>query len=128
MDPLQRLFFDPKMHAKLTTVAQDLIRSGLCYANRCYIVIKRTTVSSCPSAPSVIHLSIKRRDNQPIRSWKDLQSIKNSMTDQEYEAVEVFPAESRKVDYANQYHLWVIKDKGFRFPFSFSETGGSDPV
>jgi hypothetical protein len=122
MDSFRRLLYDPKIHKTLSTSAQELIRSGNCYVNSLYIVVKRAAVSNCLSAPDVIHLSIKRIDNQPIRSWKDLQTIKNSLTEPEYEGIELFPAESRKVDFANQYHLWIVKDKRFRFPFSFSET------
>ena len=124
MDPFRRLLYDPKTHKTLSASAQELIRSGSCYINSSYIVVKRAAVSSWLSAPDVIHLSIKRIDNQPIRSWKDLQTIKNSLTEPEYEGIELFPAETRKVDFANQYHLWIVKDKRFRFPFSFSETDG----
>ena len=35
------------------------------------------------------------------------------------EAVELYPAESRLVDNANQWHLWCVT--GFRFPFGFAE-------
>jgi hypothetical protein len=33
--------------------------------------------------------------------------------------VELFPAESRLVDTANQYHLWVMADAEYRFPFGY---------
>lgn len=68
----------------------------------------------------VIHLSIKRRDRKPIINWNHLQRIKNEIVGPEYEAVELFPAESRLVNLANQYHLWVLSKKGARFPFGFS--------
>lgn len=54
------------------------------------------------------HLSIKRRDKEPIHDWRDLQAIKNMLVGPEYEAVELYPAESRVVDTSNQYHLWVF--------------------
>src|SRR5438105_2948014 len=54
-----------------------------------------------------VWLSIKRRDKQPLRSWRDLQRIKNEICGRECEGVELFPAESRLVDSANQYHLAV---------------------
>lgn len=56
----------------------------------------------------VIHLSIKRRDRHPIHDWRHLQRIKNELVGTEYDAVELYPAERRKVDTANQYHLWVF--------------------
>lgn len=62
------------------------------------------------------HLSIKRNDREPIREWRDLQRIKNELCGPEAEAVELFPAESRLTDEANQFHLWVF-NRGYRFPF-----------
>jgi len=56
----------------------------------------------------VWHLSIKRLDKEPTHDWRDLQSIKNMIVGEEYEAVELYPAESRLVDSANQYHLWAF--------------------
>ncbi len=58
----------------------------------------------------VTHLSIKRLDRAPIRNWRHFQQIKNEVVGEEREAVEIFPAESRLADNANQYHLWVLPD------------------
>ncbi len=55
-----------------------------------------------------IHLSIKRYDREPARDWRHLQSIKNEVCGWEREGIELFPAESRLVDQANQTHLWVM--------------------
>ena len=66
------------------------------------------------------HLSIKRRDRETIHDWRDLQEIKNQLCGAEREAIELYPAESRRVDSANQYHLWVFPD-GFRLPVGFTE-------
>ncbi len=64
-------------------------------------------------------LSIKRRDKEALHDWRDLQRIKNELCGPEMEAVELYPAESRLVDTANQYYLWVFA--GMRFPFGFEE-------
>lgn len=66
------------------------------------------------------HLSIKRIDKRPIRDWRHLQRIKNEIVGPEYEAVELFPAESRLVDTANQYHLWVFDRAGFTIPLGWA--------
>lgn len=63
----------------------------------------------------VIHLSIKRNDKGTLRDWRHLQRIKNELVGAEVEAVELFPADSRLVDEANQYHLWCFMDSDFRF-------------
>jgi hypothetical protein len=67
----------------------------------------------------MIHLSIKRIDKEPIRSWADMQEIKNQLIGRNREAFELFPAESRLVDTSNQYHLWAAADPSVRFPVGF---------
>jgi hypothetical protein len=73
--------------------------------------------------PDMIHLSIKRRDRKPLdhNRWRILQALKNIVVGEENEAVEIYPAESRLVDTANQYHLWVLKDPNLFFPFGFAD-------
>ena len=66
------------------------------------------------------HLSIKRRDRRIIRDWRHLQRIKNELCGPEREGVELFPAESRLVDTANQYHLYVLPE-GVSLGLGFSE-------
>ena len=59
-----------------------------------------------------IHISIKRRDKEQINDparWQHFQWIKNQLVGEEHEALELYPAESRMVNSANQYHLWVLK-------------------
>ncbi|MDF1565369.1 MAG: hypothetical protein P1V51_20190 [Deltaproteobacteria bacterium] len=79
-----------------------------------------------PEWPAMWHLSIKRRDKHPIHDWRDLQEIKNRIVGPEFEAVELYPAESRLVDVANQYHLFVLKEQGLTFPFGFKSRLVSD--
>lgn len=67
----------------------------------------------------MVHLSIKRLDRRQIKEWRDLQEIKNLLVGEECEAVELYPAESRKVDTSCQYHLWCVVDPNYRFPFGF---------
>ena len=76
--------------------------------------------------PRIAWLSIKRIDRQPIHDWRDLQRIKNELIGEENEGVELYPAESRCVDLTNQYHLFVIKDPQYRFPFGFDERARSE--
>ena len=72
---------------------------------------------AAPGWPALIGLSIKRRDKSVVRDWRHLQRIKNELVGPEREGVELFPAESRLVDSANQYFLWVSGDPAWRFPF-----------
>jgi hypothetical protein len=69
---------------------------------------------------TVVKLSIKRHDRKPVSNWRDKQEIKNYLVGRDCEGVELYPAEvDRKHDQANIYHLWVVDDPHFRFPFGF---------
>jgi len=63
-------------------------------------------------------LSIRRQDREYPRDWRHFQRIKNEICGPEREACELFPAESRLVDGANQFHLWVLP-AGMQFPFGY---------
>lgn len=63
------------------------------------------------------HLSIKTHDRAAYHDWRDLQRIKNEICGPDYDAVEIYPSESKLVDTANQYHLFVFA--AFKLPFGF---------
>lgn len=77
-------------------------------------------------APGQSHLSIKRYDRRAIRNWRHFQQIKNEVCGPEAEAVELYPAESRLADNANQYHLWVMMEP--HAPGEFGELKGPEGV
>ena len=66
----------------------------------------------------VTWLSIKRLDKGPQRDWRDLQRIKNDIVGPEADAVEIYPAESRLMDTANQTHLFAFHNE---FPVGFTQ-------
>jgi hypothetical protein len=57
-----------------------------------------------------LHLNIRRLDGGMVRDWRHFQQIKNEIAGEEREAIEIFPAESRKVDTSNKWHLWVLPE------------------
>ena len=67
----------------------------------------------------VFWLSVKRRDRAQLHDWRELQQIKNMIVGDEHEGFEIYPAESRLVDTANQYHLWVFADPTVRLPVGY---------
>ena len=68
----------------------------------------------------VTWISIRRIDREPIHDWRDLQRIKNDIAGPESEAMELYPAESRLMDTANQYHLFAFPEgEEHRFPIGF---------
>lgn len=70
------------------------------------------------------HLSIKTLDKEAYHDWRDYQRIKNELVGPEYEAVELYPAESRLTDTSNQFHIWAFLD--FKFPFGYRNREVSD--
>jgi hypothetical protein len=70
------------------------------------------------------HLSVRRLDREPVHDWRDLQSVKNDVVGPGREAVELYPAEERLVDAANQFHLWVLPVGYFNVGFAARAVAG----
>lgn len=106
----------PTMAEVFQAVEGAIQRSAFmtCYENNLY------HVKVAASRP-FIHLNVHRRDGTPCKQWRHFQQIKNELVGPEFEAVELYPAESRLVDTGHEYHLWVYAESSFRFPFGFSE-------
>jgi len=99
---------------------------GETWLNELYVVIKKSI------GKGGIHLSIRRQDRAACRDWRHFQKIKNQLAGPEREALELYPAESRLVDGANQFHIWVLPE-GVQVPVGWkcryvSEEGGMGAV
>jgi hypothetical protein len=77
----------------------------VCWVNDLYQV----QVGPAPE-PFEYQINIRRRDGGMFKDWRHFQQIKNETVGPEREAVEVYPAESRKVDSCNKWHLWVLPE------------------
>jgi hypothetical protein len=53
-----------------------------------------------------VQLGISCHDGEPRHDWRDFQAIKNQLCGPEYEAVELYPAESRLLDPSNYFILF----------------------
>jgi hypothetical protein len=95
------------------------------YRNSRYQVHVRR-LKALNEGPDLVHLSFKRLDREIFIPYRDKMRIKDEFVGAECEGVELFPARSRELDTANQYHLWIIDDPTFRFPFGFAERCVSD--
>ena len=89
------------------------------YRNDKYSVTVYPVNGTDEKYPLTVYLKIRDNDWSARHDWRDFQEIKNDLVGRECEGVELYPAESRKVDGANQFHIWVINDEQFRFPFGF---------
>ncbi|PND30185.1 hypothetical protein C1I89_29910 [Achromobacter pulmonis] len=98
----------------------EQLRSQTVYMNERYQVnVQVIPAPFGPDAGDMVWLSIKRSDREAIHDWRELQAIKNQIVGDEHEGFEVYPAESRLVDSANQFHLWVFADPKVRLPVGF---------
>jgi len=105
-----------KLQKKGTRAIPDAV-----FMNSRYEVWVYRNIGCGDAWPRMHWLSIKRRDKEAIHDWRDLQRIKNDLIGPENEGVELYPAESRLADSANQYHLWVLADPSVQFPFGYQE-------
>ncbi len=100
---------------------EQLKRQTVYMNDRYQVNLQRAVAPFGSHVGDVLWLSVKRRDKAPVHDWRDLQQIKNLIVGPEHEGFEVYPAESRLVDAANQYHLWVFVDPKVRLPVGFQE-------
>ena len=77
-----------------------------CYVNDLYQV----QVTPCGPDNAMLQINIRRRDGSMFKDWRHFQQIKNEVAGPEREAFELYPAESRKVDTSNKWHLWVLPE------------------
>ncbi len=102
---------------QIVTVGLPDMPVGTVWENSRFVVVARDCGGTDEN--KMVWLSIKNADNSARHDWRDLQRVKNELVGPEAEAAELYPAESRLVDNANQFHLWCII--GSRFPFGFEE-------
>lgn len=90
-------------------VSEDGMYEYSLWGNNHYTVGLEITHSTVEGNPDLIHISIHDHERSTRHDWRDFQFIKNELVGPEQEFMEIYPAESRLVDTANEYHLW-----GFR--------------
>lgn len=111
----------PEMSQEELAAAFDaaISESSEIWVNRLYQVHVVRWPAAPPIMPAIVQLSIRRMDRQAARDWRHFQQIKNELVGPECEAIELYPAESRLVDTATQFHLWCVPDPLFRFPIGY---------
>ena len=70
-----------------------------------------------PEIGRYVMIGIKDHERTARHDWRDFQRIKNELVGEQYDAVEVYPAEDKLVDTANQYYMFAFLD--LRLPFGF---------
>lgn len=83
------------------------------WENHLYSVTVRNVAtnpfSQIITEPAGIVLGISSHDGEPRHDWREFQLIKNEIAGPEWEAVELYPAESRLLDSSNYYMLWCFR-------------------
>jgi len=109
----------PASYRKFDNPLQAMVMADAkVWKNDTYTVQVRSMGSVEPFG-EITWLSVKRNDHGTVHDWRDLQEIKNQLAGPEVEGVEIYPAESRLTDTANQYHLWCFPS-GYALPFGFN--------
>ena len=80
------------------------------YANELYQATVDYSHWDAKSREGYIYISLKNHKRTTNVSWQHKQWIKNDICGVEAEGVELFPAENRMVNSANQYHIWVLTE------------------
>jgi len=102
-------------------VPADAAKMGVvaCFQNNRYTIFVKEQESPGFGQPGpdgkiipmkIAHLIINRNDKKTTRSWADLQRIKNELLGPMAEAIELFPAEWRRMSDISdrQTHLWAL--------------------
>lgn len=90
------------------------------FINELYVVsVFKNEKNAFGTDVDVWHLSIRRQDREACHDWRHFQQIKNEICGPEFEGLELYPAESRVLDAANQYHLYVIMAEGAQVPCGY---------
>jgi len=110
----------------------EYLEAHMVFVNSRYHVHVSKEASLLTPAGYVVVLSIRNNDRSVRRDWRDFQRIKNELLGPDWEAVELYPAEERLVDTANQFYLFCVPPP-YRFPFGFrdrlvAEGGGGGAV
>ena len=107
-------------YAKTEAEAREFLKVG--EANYRFFVnnLYQVQVGLADDGGHCLHINIRRKDGGMFKDWLHFQQIKNEVAGPEREAVEIYPAESRKVDTSNKWHLWVLPEN-MQFKFGWSE-------
>lgn len=115
-------------HAQACEVAREAneknMQAEMWHSPQYVVLVYEATVAD--GWPPMTWLSIRRDDREPVRDWRHMQHIKNQICGRDREGVQLFPSDKRLVDTANQYHLFVLKERGQMFPFGFTERAVTD--
>jgi hypothetical protein len=92
---------------QMMLVPQTTPDGASCYSNNLYTCTVRRHAQHWPLGGGPwVEIGIYCPDGEARHDFRDMQCIKNDIAGPEWEAIELFPAESRLLDPSNYYTLW----------------------
>lgn len=107
---------DPQVLKKVQELTGTGNRDTRAFENSRYFV--HLTPYIWPGDVEGAVLSIRTKENDARHDWREFQRIKNELCGPECEGLELYPAESRLMDTANQFYLFVLPP-GAQVPCGF---------
>lgn len=95
-------------HRDNVPVPDALEENETFWTNAHYLVHRKELRDRKTGEVGCVHLSMRTVENDTRHDWREMQRVKNELCGPEWEAVEMYPAESRVIDTANQYHLFCF--------------------
>jgi hypothetical protein len=100
--------WEPMRQAGTFTLG-EAYEGGEVWENRWYECSVRRYPAGFPIGDSpYLVLGITHVSQQAIHDWRDMMRIKNDIAGEEWEGLELYPAESRLVDPSNRFYLWCV--------------------
>lgn len=106
---------------EIVKIYNELLTQELWSNDQYVVAINRDVEHGFAHGRSMFELTIRRQDREQGIPFRDVQAIKNQLVGDEAECVELYPAESRLVDTANQYWYYGFSDTDLRWPFGFQK-------
>jgi len=76
--------------------------------SRYYCSVRRYATGFFLKHSAYVLIGISNIDESAAHDWRDFQAIKNQLVGRDWEAVELYPAESRLIDPSNRFYLWCV--------------------
>ena len=99
------------------------------WLNNLYEVTARYYLTGSPlDGGEFFRLGICSLDGSPRHDWRAFQAIKNQLCGEEWEGIELYPAESRLLDPSNYYILYVFPKVPFGKQIGRSVSGPDECI
>jgi hypothetical protein len=90
------------------TIAEAGMKYEIWENDRYYCSVRRYAKGFFVKNSPYIVIGISNDDESARHDFRDFQAIKNDIAGRDWEAVELYPAESRLKDPSNRFYLWCV--------------------